>query len=194
MSFSNGRSIVARKLRHSSTEQQPKRNLRSKADWRYFHKYLDTEAEKLVLFTLDHPVTLKSRASHVKKQRVLESTVTQATVSCALYKKEGRNIKSQEDISKHRKKLIAAVLAHLSIVAADVLPPYEAFLYLHRKKWGKPKIVAYLISVVANQEVGYEMLGDAAAIRGGVMRPTESHPTTLKELIVQYWSTHAILE
>ena len=148
----------------------------------------------MVLFTLDHPVTLKSRASHVKKQRVLESTVTQATVSCALYKKEGRNIKSQEDISKHRKKLIAALLAHLSIVAADVLPPYEAFLYLHRKKWGKPKIVAYLISVVANQEVGYEMLGDAAAIRGGVMRPTEAHPTTLKELIVQYWSTHAILE
>jgi hypothetical protein len=146
----------------------------------------------LVLFALNHPVTLTKKESHVKKQRVLVSTVAQATASCALYKKQGRNIKSQEDISKHRKKLIEAQFAHSSTVAVDILPPYEAFLHLHRGDWRKPKIVAYLLSVVANQDVGYEMLGNVAAIRGGVMRPTEAQPTTLKEMIIQYWDSNAI--
>ena len=144
------------------------------------------------MYAVKNPVTLTKKESSVKKLKVLHSTVAQATLSCALYQKEGRNIKSQDDISKFRKKLVAALLAHLSTVAVDVLPPYEAFLYLHRKKWGKPNIVAYRQSVVANQEIGYEMLGDAAAIRGGVMRPTVLQPTTLKELIVQYWNTNAI--
>ena len=77
-------------------------------------------------------------------------------------------------------------------MAVDILPPYEEFLHLHRGDWRKPKIVAYLLSVVANQDVGYEMLGNVAAIRGGVMRPTEAQPNTLKEMIIQYWDSSAI--